>query len=95
MLRRPDWDSMRPSSGDAQRETPHEQPVEVFLLLAEGWDGAKKTVMHDGQREEIAVNRMFPKSGAIRSTLLHCRTRSTGTLIPFAASRAAPTKRPG
>jgi len=54
------WVSMRRSLGDKRREIPHEQAAEILLRLTEGQDGAKKTIMRDGQPEEMTVSRILP-----------------------------------
>ena len=54
------WIAMRRSLGDKRREISHEQATEILLLLAEGRDGAKKSVKRDGQPEEVTVSRVVP-----------------------------------
>ncbi len=54
------WTSMRRSLGDKRREILHEEAAEILRLLAEGQDGAKKTVMGDKQPEEFVVSRILP-----------------------------------
>ena len=54
------WTSMRRSLGDKRREIPHDEAAEILRLLAEGRDGATKTVMGDEQPEEIIVSRILP-----------------------------------
>jgi type I restriction enzyme M protein len=54
------WTQMRKSMGDKRREIPAERALDILTILSEFKDGDTRFISKDGQREEIAVSKIFP-----------------------------------
>jgi type I restriction enzyme M protein len=54
------WVPMRKSLGDKRREIPLERSQDILRILADFKDGDTRTIVKDGNEEEVVVSRIFP-----------------------------------
>jgi type I restriction enzyme M protein len=54
------WVPMRKSLGDKRREIPLDKAQDVLKILTSFSDGETRTVLKDGNTEEVVVSRVFP-----------------------------------